>query len=85
MELIDRGESCSRTKVRKIMRQRGIVAIQPKSFKPRPTESRHKLGYSPSLLLKGIEIEKMNQVWVGDIPYIPLPDTFAYLAMLMDL
>lgn len=85
MELKDRGESCSRAKVRKIMGQTGLVAIQPKSFKPRTTESRHKLGYSPNLLLKGFEIEKVNQVWVGDITYIPLPDTFAYLAMLMDL
>ena len=43
----------------------GLVAIQPKSFKPRTTESRHKLGYSPNLLLEGIEIERINQVWVG--------------------
>jgi len=85
IELKDRGESCSRTKARKIMSQTGLVAIQPKSFKPRTTESRHRLGYSPNLLLEGIEVEKVNQVWVGDITYIPLPRTFAYLAMLMDL
>ena len=85
MELKDRGESCSRDKARKIMAQTGLVAIQPKSFKPRTTESRHRLGYSPNLLLEGIEIERINQVWVGDITYIPLPRAFAYLAMLMDL
>ena len=67
------------------MEQTGLVAIAPKSFKPRTTESRHKLGYSPNLLLEGIEVGKMNQVWVGDITYIPLGNTFAYLAMLMDL
>jgi putative transposase len=85
IELGDRGESCSRAKARKIMDQRGLVAIQPRSFKPRTTESKHKLGYSPNLLLEGIELVKINQVWVGDITYIPLPNTFAYLAMLMDL
>ena len=84
-ELKDRGESCSRTKARKIMDQTGLVAIQPRSFKPRTTESRHKLGYSPNLLLKGIEVERINQVWAGDVTYIPLPKSFAYLAMLMDL
>ena len=56
------------------MEQTGLVAIQPKSFKPRTTESRHRLGYSPNLLLEGIEVEKVNQVWVGDITYIPLSD-----------
>lgn len=84
-ELKARGESCSRAKARKIMDQKGLTAIQPRSFKPRTTNSRHKLGYSPNLLLEGIELKKINQVWVGDITYIPLPNTFAYLAMLMDL
>ena len=85
IELQDRGEGCSRAKVRKIMGQMGLVAIQPKSFKPRTTESRHKLGYSPNLLLAGVEVNRIDQVWVGDITYIPLPSSFAYLAMLMDL
>jgi putative transposase len=84
-ELQARGEPCSRAKARKIMDQTGLVAIQPKSFKPRTTESRHKLGYSPNLLLEGIEINRVDQVWVGDITYIPLPGSFAYLAMMMDL
>jgi putative transposase len=84
-ELNERGESCSRAKVRKIMVQRGLIAIQPRSFKPRTTNSGHQLGYSPNLLLEGIELESINQIWVGDITYIPLPNTFAYLAMLMDL
>lgn len=84
-ELQGRGESCSRDKARKIMEQTGLVVIQPKSFKPRTTESRHTLGYSPNLLLEGIKVENVNRIWVGDITYIPLPSSFAYLAMLMDL
>lgn len=85
IEIQSRGESCSRAKARKIMEQNGLVAIQPKSFKPRTTESRHKLGYSPNLLLEGIDVHRIDQVWVGDITYIPLPNGFAYLAMIMDL
>lgn len=84
-ELTDRGESCCRAKARKIMEKSNLEAIQPKSFKPRTTESRHRLGYSPNLLLEGVELERINQVWVGDITYIPLSGRFAYLAMLMDL
>lgn len=85
IELQAQGESCSRAKARKIMEQMGLVAIQPKSFKPRTTESRHKLGYSPNLLLEGVRVERIDQVWVGDITYISLPTSFAYLAMMMDL
>jgi transposase InsO family protein len=84
-ELKARGESCSRSKARKIMAQTQLIAIQPKSFKPRTTDSRHQLGYSPNLLKEGVSVERVNQVWVGDITYISLPSKFAYLAMLMDL
>jgi len=67
------------------MSQMGLIAIQPKSFKPRTTESKHTLGYNENLLLEGVEINAANQVWVGDITYIGLEKQFAYLAMLVDL
>lgn len=84
-ELQERGESCSRSKVRKIMAQMDLIAIQPKSFQPRTTESKHRLGYSPNLLLKGVEVDRVNQAWVGDITYVAIENRFAYLALLMDL
>jgi putative transposase len=84
-ELESMGYSCSRSKARKIMVQMQLVAIQPKSFKPRTTESRHRLGYSPNLLAGGVEVTACNRVWVGDITYIGLEKQFAYLAVLMDL
>lgn len=84
-ELADLGLSCSRSKARKIMTQRGLVAIQPKSFQPRTTDSRHTLGYNENLLIQGVSIIAVNQVWVGDITYISLPQRFAYLTLLMDL
>jgi len=84
MEIQSRGISCSRQKARKIMDQMGLVAIQPKSFKPRTTESKHTLGYNKNLLLQGVQVDRINQVWVGDITYIRLQDQFAYLAILMD-
>jgi transposase InsO family protein len=84
-ELQARGVSCSRSKARKIMDQMNLVAIQPKSFKPRTTESRHTLGYNENLLLEGVHVDAVNQVWVGDITYIGLQKQFVYLAILMDL
>ena len=64
----------------------GLKAIQPKSYRPRTTDSRHRLGYSLNLLLESSPPEGINQVWVGDISYVPLRSgEFLYLAMLMDL
>lgn len=62
----------------------GLKAIQPSSYKPRGTESRHRLGYSPNLLLTEQD-QSIGSVWVGDITYLPCQDIrFCYLAVLMD-
>jgi len=67
------------------MKNQELLAIQPKSFKPKTTESRHRLGYNPNLLLDDFQLTRINQLWVADITYIPLEGKrFAYLAMLMD-
>lgn len=84
-ELASNGILCSPRKVAEIMGQQGLRAIQPKSFKPKTTDSRHRLGYSPNLLLNAAEPTRIDQLWVGDITYIDMIDrAFSYLAMLMD-
>ena len=68
------------------MKTLNLKAIQPKSFIPKTTDSRHRLGYSPNLLLDAQAPATINQIWVGDITYVPLTDgTFCYMAILMDL
>jgi putative transposase len=85
-ELAERGETCSRRRVSRLMEEMELVAIQPKSFQPRTTDSRHTLGYSPNLLIDAPPPEAIDQVWVGDITYVPLSGgDFLYLALLMDL
>jgi transposase InsO family protein len=85
-ELSARGTSCGKHRVGRLMREMGLEAIQPKSFQPRTTESRHRLGYSPNLLLNGPPPRGVDRVWVGDITYVPLVENgFLYLALLMDL
>jgi putative transposase len=84
-ELADLGEACSPRRVAKIMKTQRLRAIQPKSFVPKTTDSRHRLGYSPNLLLEAPDPFSINQLWVGDITYVPLVGgTFCYLALLMD-
>ena len=84
-ELRDMNRVCGRRRVAKLLKIQGLKAIQPKSFKPRTTESRHRLGYSPNLLLELDEAAGVDQLWVGDITYIPMDGgRFSYLATLMD-
>ena len=84
-DLRDLGHLCSIRRVRKLLNIQGLKAIQPKSFQPKTTDSKHRLGYSPNLLLDVDDPEKINQLWVGDITYIRLSGgVFAYLAVLMD-
>ena len=85
-ELRDNGHVCSVRKVSGIMKTLGLRAIQPKSFVPKTTNSRHRLGYAPNLLIDAKSPARIDQIWVGDITYIRLEGgVFCYLAMLMDL
>jgi putative transposase len=85
-ELQARGETCGPGRVGQLLKQLGLQAIQPRSFRPRTTQSRHTLGYSPNLLADAPPPDGINQVWVGDITYVPLAGArFAFLALLMDL
>jgi transposase InsO family protein len=84
-ELAARGEACGPGRVARLLKRLGLQAIQPKSFRPRTTRSRHPLGYSPNLLLGAPPPDASNQVWLGDITFVPQAGgRFAYLALLMD-
>lgn len=86
VELKAQGQSCGVQHVARLLKFQGLRAIQPKSFVPRTTDSRHALGYSPNLLAEEPAPVRINQVWVADITYVPLRGgAFAYLALLMDL
>jgi transposase InsO family protein len=85
-ELLDQGLKIGYYKVRKILSRKGLKAIQPKSFVPRTTDSRHPYPISPNLLKGKALPVKINQVWVGDITFIPLKGGgWCYLSVWMDL
>ena len=86
VELNVRGLACGVDRVAKLLKIQGLQAIQPQSYKPTTTDSRHTLGYSPHLLLKIPPPVDIDRVWVADITYIPLRShAFGYLALLLDL
>jgi len=85
-ELRDQGICAGHYKIRKVLRKYGLKAIQPRSFVPRTTDSRHPYPISPNLLLDRPLPNGINQVAVGDITYIPLiAGNWAYLSVWMDL
>jgi putative transposase len=84
-ELRDMEIECSPRRVAKVLRIQGLRAIQPRSFVPKTTQGRHTLGYSLNLLLNRDDPVRVNELWVGDITYLPLRGGgFCYLAGLMD-
>lgn len=75
-----------RFKVRKLMEAGHLKAIQPKSFVPKTTNSKHTLGYAPNVLACSEFPKEPNQVFVGDITYLPTTyGEWLYLNVWIDL
>jgi len=85
-ELRNQGVKLSQYKARKLLHRNGLKAIQPRSFVPKTTNSRHPYRISPNLLKERPAPDAVNLAWVGDITYIPIIDgSFQYLSVWMDL
>ena len=82
-ELKDQGWKAGRFKVRRLMRQQDLRAIQPRSYLPRTTVSDNRRA-SPNLLKEAVA-SKPKAVLVGDITYLPLINgKWCYLASWQD-
>ena len=78
--LTQRGESVNRKRVQRLMRTMGLEALYPK---PRTTIAGRGHKIFP-YLLRGVSIDRVDQVWSTDITYIALPAGFMYLAAVLD-
>ena len=74
------GSEVGRRHVVTLMRRMGIEALyrRPRTTKPEPG---HKIY---PYLLRGLAIDRPNQVWAMDITYIPMRKGFVYLAVVLD-
>ncbi len=74
------GVRVGRHRVRRLMRLMGLEAIYqaPRTSLPHPA---HRVYPS---LLRGLAIDRPNQVWCADITYIPVQRGFLYLVAIMD-
>lgn len=75
-----------RFRVRRLMKEQNLQAIQPKSYVPRTTDSKHGGRISPNLLKDNqSEVYRKGQAMVGDITYLALRNgKFCYLATYQD-
>ena len=74
------GIAIGRERVITMMKRMGIEAIyrRPNTSKPAPG---HRIY---PYLLRGVAVERPNQVWATDITYIPMARGFVYLAAVVD-
>jgi putative transposase len=70
--------------VRRIMKERGLRAIQPKNFTPKTSDGKATKP-APNLLAEQPLPEQINQTWAGDITFIPTASGWIYLAVVIDL
>jgi putative transposase len=74
------GYRVNRKRVQRLMRLMVIEAIYPK-----PNTSKSTPGYRIyPYLLRGLAVERVNQVWSIDITYVPMRQGFLYLVALID-
>ena len=76
----DHGLRVNRKRVQRLMRLMGIRALYPGARTSRPDRQHRVYPY----LLRNLAIDRMNQVWVTDITYIPMRKGFWYLVAVMD-
>lgn len=79
-ELRDRGHHVNRKRVQRLMRLMGLVALYPKPRTSAPGVGHKIYPYR----LRGLTIERPNQVWAADICYVPMAKGFLYLVAIMD-
>jgi putative transposase len=74
------GYPVNRKRVQRLMRLMGLEAIYPKP----KTSVAHPDHRVYPYLLRGLVIERPNQVWAADITYVPMARGFMYLVAILD-
>jgi putative transposase len=74
-ELRGEGMRIGPKRVRRLLRQMGLMAVYPKPRLSLPGETQRRFPY----LLRGVTIERPDHVWSTDITYIPMAKGHLYL------
>lgn len=80
-----RGQSFSRHRVARLMRQAQLVPVRALKWHPQTTKQRSGARTAPNLLDQDFRASRPNEKWVGDITYINTAEGWLYLASILDL
>jgi len=83
-DLVEDGHRIGRGRVARLMRLEGIRGVAKRRFVV-TTDSDHRLPVVPNILGRRFDVSAPNEVWTGDITYIPTTGGWLYLAVLHDL
>ena len=81
-ELEHRGIWVNHKRVLRLMRADNLLAVRKRRF-VFTTDARHTYVVYPNLAA-ALAVRAIDQLWVADITYVRLRETFVYLAMVMD-
>lgn len=81
-ELEQRGVCVNHKRVLRLMRADNLLAVRKRRF-VFTTDARHTYAVYPNLAAR-VTLSRINQLWVADITYIRLRETFVYLAVVLD-
>lgn len=84
LDMRDLGEHCSRHRVAKLLRHKGLKAQRGYGQRPRPRGGAAAV-VAPNLLEQQFRVDAPNKVWVTDITYIATHEGRLYLAAVIDL
>lgn len=83
LDLREAGETCSKNRVARLMRENNIRA-QP-GYRTRRYVAGKPAELIPNLVKRNFDVSRPNRVWVTDITYIRTWEGWLYLAIIMDL
>ena len=78
--LRNEGSPVGRRRIRRLMKQMGIEAIYRRGNSSRRNPAHRIYPY----LLRGLKIDRPNQVWAMDTTYVPMKRGFVYLTVVLD-
>ena len=79
------GQRCGKNRIARLMRELGLRACQKRRFRPQTTHSGHGLSVAANWLARVPTPDRLNQIWIADITYLPTTEGWLYLAGILDL